>query len=272
VTALVPEPGMLAVLVTLALVLAGAARRHPRRPVRRTVLGLAGLAALGAASAGGLDARAHELLSAHMVQHGLVQLVAAPLLVASAPVRLALGTLPRGARRRLAHALHHPSLRLLSHPLAGLAIFVGVLALVHLPAVYDAALRSPGLHAVEHAGLLWSAIALWAPIVGADPLPHRSGAVMRVGVLIAAMTAMSVLGAILAALPQAAYPAYAAPAAYGLGQDPLQDQALAGGVMWIGGMVVVLPTLLVLAWSALRAEERAQRVRDRLAGASGSGA
>jgi putative membrane protein len=94
--------------------------------------------------------------------------------------------------------------------------------------------------------------------------------VMRVGVLIAAMTAMSVLGAILVALPQAAYPAYAA-STHALGHDPLRDQALAGGVMWIGGMVVVLPALLVLAWSALRAEERAQRVRDRLAGAPGSG-
>jgi putative membrane protein len=268
VTAILPSPPALAVLLALALVLAGAARRHPRWPARRTVLGLAGLAALGAATATGLDERAHELLSAHMVQHALVQLVAAPLLVAAAPVRLALGVLPRAARRRLARALHRRWLRLLSHPLAGLSIFVAVLAAVHVPAVYDAALREPLAHGAEHACLLWAALALWAPVVGADPLPRRSGAMMRVAVLIAAMTAMGALGAVLAALAQPAYPAYVAPT-LALGRDPLEDQVLAGGVMWVGGMVVVLPALLLLAWSALRAEERAQRVRDRLAGAAG---
>jgi cytochrome c oxidase assembly factor CtaG len=256
VNALAPDPAALAALAPLALGLVLAARRHSRWPARRTLLGLGGLAALAVAF--GLEARAGERLSAHMVQHMLLGLVAAPLLVASAPVRLALGTLPAPARRRLARALHHPALRALTHPLAGLAIFVVVLAGVHVPAVYEAALRDPLLHAGEHALLLWSAIALWVPLVGADPLPRRAGAVARVSVLIAAMTAMSALGATLAALPKPAYPAYA-----GLGGNPLRDQALAGGVMWVAGMVVVLPALLALAWSALWAEERAQRARER---------
>ncbi len=261
-SALVPEPVLLALLLAAGLAFAAAARRRARWPRRRTAAAVAGLAALGLAMAPVVDERAGALLSMHMVQHALLALVAAPLLVASAPVRLALGTLPRAPRRRLARLLHGRALRALARPLPGLAIFVVALAVVHLPPVYEAALRAPLVHAATHALLLWSAIALWVPLVGADPIPRQAGAVTRVGVLIAAMAAMGALGAALAALPRLAYPAYAAPT-IALGHDPLADQVLAGGIMWVGGMVVVLPALLALAWRALSAEERAQLARER---------
>jgi cytochrome c oxidase assembly factor CtaG len=255
----------LALLLGVAALLVAAARRHRRWSPARTAAGLGGLAVLGVAFGSGLEERSAQLLSAHMLQHGLVGLVAAPLLVAAAPVRLALGALPRGPGRSLARLLHRPWLRVLAHPLTGLALFVAVLAIVHVPSVYEAALRGSFLHGVEHAALLWSAIALWAPLVGADPLPHHAGVVARVGVLIAAMTAMAALGAILAAAHGIVYPSYAAPTIE-LRHDPLQDQALAGGIMWIGGMVVVLPALLALAWGALAREERRQRAREAVGG------
>lgn len=255
----------LALLLGVAALLVAAARRHRRWPPARTAAGLGGLAVLGLAFGSGLEARSAELLSAHMLQHGLVALVAAPLLVAAAPVRLALGALARAPRRRLARLLHRRWMRVLAHPLTGLAAFVGVLAVVYVPPVYEAALRSPLLHGAEHAALLWSAIALWAPLVGADPLPHRAGAIARVGVLIGAMSAMAALGAVLAAAHDIVYPSYA-PSTIALGHDPLHDQALAGGIMWIGGMVAVLPALLAVAWGALAREERRQRAREAAGG------
>ena len=251
----------LVLLVACAALLVLAAARQRRPPRARTACGLAGLAALGVAFGSGLDERSAQLLSAHMLQHGLIALVAAPLLVAAAPVSLALGALPRRHARSLARLLRRPWVRTLAHPATGLAIFVAVLAVVHVPRVYEAALAHPLVHGGEHAALLWSAIALWAPLAGADPLPHRAGAIARVGVLVGAMTAMGALGALLAAARDVVYPSYVAPAA-ALGRDPLADQALAGGVMWIGGMAVVLPALLALAWSALAREERRQRARE----------
>jgi cytochrome c oxidase assembly factor CtaG len=253
----------LALLLGCAALLVAAARRHRRWPRARTAAGLGGLGVLGLAFGPGLDERATELLSAHMLQHALVALVAAPLLVAAAPVRLALGALPRARARSLARLLRDRRLRPLGHPATGLVVFVAVLAVVHVPAVYEAALRAPGLHGAEHAALLWSAIALWAPIMGADALPHRAGALTRVAVLVGAMTAMAVLGAVLAAARTIVYPSYAVPS-IALGHDPLGDQALAGAIMWIGGMVVVLPALLWLAWAALAREERRQRAREAL--------
>jgi cytochrome c oxidase assembly factor CtaG len=255
----------LALLLASGAVLVGAARRHRRWPRARTAAGLGGLGVLAIAFGPALDERSAQLLSAHMLQHGLIGLVAAPLLVAAAPVRLALGALPREQARSLARVLRRPWLRALAHPAAGLAIFVVTLAVVHVPAVYEGALRTPVLHGAEHAALLWSALALWAPLAGADALPHRAGAVARVAVLVGAMTAMAVLGAVLAAARGVAYPSYVAPG-LALGHDPLADQALAGAIMWIGGMVVVLPALLGLAWAALAREERRQRVREAIGG------
>jgi cytochrome c oxidase assembly factor CtaG len=241
-----------AALLACAALLVVAARRHRRWPRARTAAGLGGLAALALAFAAPLDDRASVLLSAHMLQHALVALVAAPLLVAAAPLRLALGALPRAQARRLARALRGRRLRALAHPATGLAVFVVVLAVVHLPAVYEAALRHPLAHGAEHAALLWAAIGLWA-------LPRRSGVLARVSVLVAAMTAMAALGAVLAAARGVVYPWYATRSA-----DPLADQALAGAIMWIGGMLVVLPALLALAWAALAREERRQRAREAL--------
>ena len=260
-SALMPDPALLALLVPLAAVLLAAARRHRRWPRQRTLAGLLGIATLAGSSCGALDVQAERLLSVHMAQHMVVQFVAAPLLAAAAPLRLALGALDGSGRRGLARMLHRPAVRALGHPLTGLTIFVATLAVVHLPAIYEAALRYPLVHAAEHAALLWSAIALWVPVIAVDPLPHRAGTLARVGTLLAAMGAMGTLGAVLMTLDRLAYPSYAA-TTLAAGRDPLRDQALAGGVMWVTGMLVVVPALVALAWRALSLEERAQRARD----------
>lgn len=233
----------------------GAAAARPW-PAARTASFAGGLVVLGATLATPLAARAEELLSVHMAQHMLVAMVAAPALVIGAPVTVALRALHGPARRRLAGLLHTRALRMASHPACGLVAFSTVQVVVHVPAVYEAALASPALHAVEHAAFLWSAIWLWAPLIAADPLPHRPGAVGRLTVLLAAMGAMAAVGGSLAGSAGVVYATYGGPA------GALGDQALAAAIMWVGGLVVVLPAVLILAWSALMLEERRARARE----------
>lgn len=248
-------------LAAAGLLYAWGVHRAGRWPRRRSVAFAASLAALAVALGPAFEAAGEDRLSLHMVQHLLLSMVAAPLAAWSAPVRLALRAQSPAARQLTARALHAPVLRALAHPLAGLALFLAVAVGAHVPAVYEAALRDPAVHAVEHAAFFWSAVALWAPLIAADPLPRRMGAIGRFGVMLGAMAAMAAGGAWLASSSALVYGAYRVPAAR-LGVDPLADQALAGGVMWIGGMAAMLPLLLTLAWRTLADEERRQRVRD----------
>jgi cytochrome c oxidase assembly factor CtaG len=244
--------------VPLALLYAFGLWRAPaRRRTWATVCWFAGLAVLAAATSPALERAADRELSMHMVQHELLGLVAAPLLAAGAPVRLALAASFRATRLRIARLLHARVVVALTHPAIGAPLFVGVLLAVHLPAVYDLTLRSGAAHAAVHAALLWSAVLLWVGLLGADPLPRRVSATATIAALVVAMGAMAALGATLAAEQHVVYAPYARP-----GIDALADQHVAGGLMSVGGMVVVVPLLLALAWRALVAEERRATVRE----------
>jgi cytochrome c oxidase assembly factor CtaG len=228
-----------------------------RWPWARTALWATGVLALAFALSPPMDAWADVRLSAHMVQHLLLTLVAAPLLVAGAPIRLWLRGLGSGGRRRLARALHSWAARVLARPATGWAAFTAVMVGAHLTGVYDLALRHPAVHAAEHIAFLGSALLFWAPLVGADPLPGRVGSVGRVAWLLAAMPPMGLIGALLLSGP-ARYAAYAGPGA-------AADQRTAAAVMWGIGSLVMAGATVALVFAALLAEERRQRRRDTLA-------
>ncbi len=246
-----------AVLVALAVAYGFGVRRARSWSRARTLSWLLGLTGLGIALGPALDAGADERLVLHMVQHQLIGLVAAPALVAGAPLRLLLSAADRDTRRAVGRALSGRLARTLGRPVVGFVAFVAVLAVVHVPGVYDAALREPALHALEHGALFWSAVLLWTPLIAAGPGRRRVHAVGTVGVLAGAMAAMGVLGAVLAGSSHVIYDFYARSHF-----DALADQHLAGGIMSVGGMVAVLPALLWLAWRALAEEERRQCVRE----------
>jgi cytochrome c oxidase assembly factor CtaG len=153
---------------------------------------------------------------------------------------------PPGARRRRAA----PLAASLSHPLLGWAALPAVMALTHFTGVYDAALRHPALHAGEHAAYLLAALAFWRPVLGADPVRGRPGAVGRVLYLLLAAGPLAVAGV---AMQSSTRPWYAT---YAGRPGALADQHAAGALMWVGGGVVLAAIVMAVAWSAVEREHR----------------
>jgi putative membrane protein len=133
---------------------------------------------------------------------------------------------------------------------AVVAFVVSVVVLVgwHVPIAFDAAVRSDGLHALEHVTLLLTSAAFWWPIL-APSARARLGAGAAIAAVIAASTVMAALGAALTFSPTLWYPVYrASDLAHGI--DPLADQQLAGSIMWIpaGFLYLAIAAWLFVGW------------------------
>jgi putative membrane protein len=202
------------------------------------------------------DAVADRELSVHMVQHLLIVFVAAPLIVAGAPIRLALRTLPREGREALARLLHSRVARALGHPVVAWSIFAVVMLGTHIPAVYDLALRVPAVHAGEHALYLWAALVFWAPLIAIDPVPRRLSSIGAVLYMLTAMIPMTLVGVWLLTADRVVYPHYAAYA------GALANQHAGAVVMWVGGTGAMVAATLIVVWLAMLREERQARARE----------
>jgi len=231
-------------------------RRGSAWPLARAAAFALGVAALLVALSPPLDAAADARLSAHMVQHLLITLVAAPLLVVGAPFALVLRALPRRAARGLMRALRSPAGRLLTHPLVTWSLLPALMLVTHLTGLYEYALRHPLAHATEHGAYLAAALLFWLPVLDDAPLPHRLGPVGQLLYLLLAMPAMAAPGVVLSIEQHVRYPSY------GTGADALADQHAAGAIMWVAGSVVAGAATVLAAWLALEREERRALARE----------
>lgn len=205
------------------------------------------------------------LFSAHMVQHELLMALAAPLLVLGRPLVPFLWALPMRWRRRVGGwtrvSAVHGGWRMVSGPFAAWLLHAAALWLWHLPGPYAAALRSDGVHALQHAGFLGTGLLFWWALLHGRE--GRMGYGASVFYLFATAMHTGALGALLTLAPSPWYAAYAGgTAAWGL--TPLEDQQLAGLVMWIpaGLAYVVAGLALVAAWMR-ESERRTARWQER---------
>ncbi|HEV2918580.1 MAG TPA: cytochrome c oxidase assembly protein [Actinomycetota bacterium] len=233
----------------------------PRRPVDswRARCFTVALVALGLALLSPLDALSNALASAHMVQHLLLLLVAAPLLALSAPSSAILRGSPLAVRRASGRWRRRLGLTLgnlggLRHPAAVWLLQVGVLWFWHAAAPYDAALDNQFLHLLEHASFLVTAVLFWHVVIGVRGAARVSGGL---GVLLVfAMAMQSVFLAVLLTFARTPwYSGYAATTA-SWGLDPLTEQQVAGIILWIpaGGIYLAAALVLLVTW--IRATER----------------
>jgi putative copper resistance protein D len=241
--------------------------RHPGSPVprRRTVAFLGAMLALAFALISGIERYDTTLFSVHMLQHVLLVLVAAPLIALAAPITLILRLSSRTTRRRtILPILHSPVVRALAFPVTAWVVLAGVMWGSHFSGLFDVALEDPLVHDLEHGLYLASALLFWWPAIGVDPAPWRLAHPVRIGYVFLQMTQNTFLAVVILNVTTVLYPHYATLGRpYGI--DPLADQRLAAGVMWIAGDAIFLAAIMALVAGWMRAEASGLARSDRQA-------
>lgn len=227
-------------------------RRVPNRGGSQVAAFYGGLAVLLVALVSPVDAIASTLFSAHMVQHLLLMVVAAPLLAYARPAPALVSGLPPSARRvarRPWPALRHLTTTATTPVTVWIAGAVALWAW-HMPALYELALENDAVHALEHASFLATALLLWNVVVRSGT---RRGEARPVALLLVLASAVqgSALGAVLLFASRPLYGSHVAGAA-AWDTTPLQDQQLAGALMWGPPAVlyVVVTGWLLVRWFA----------------------
>jgi putative membrane protein len=235
-----------------------AARAGTPHPRRAAVAFFAGLTVVALALASPIDAYAEVSFSVHMAQHLLLTLLAPPLLAVGAPITLALRSTRPQTARLLSRLLRSVPAVVLSDPVVGWALFVGVALVIHLTPLFDLALRSSGAHALEHALWLAAALVYWWPIVGRDPSAHPVSYPVRLLSLFLAMPAMSFLALTIYSATGPLYGEYASlPAPWG--PSALADQRAGATMMWLVGNLALVLAMLIVATAWKRDDDARQR-------------
>jgi putative membrane protein len=207
------------------------------------------------------------LFSAHMTQHEILMLVAAPMMVLGSPGVAMLWALPAPARRAVGRALRTRRWRrlwaTLTRPLVAWTIHLVALWVWHVPALFEATLRSEAVHAAQHASFFGSALLFWWALVHGPRTVAGWGTALLATFTTAAHSGL--LGALLTFARTVWYPSYVATAPR-WGLTPLEDQQLGGLVMWIPAGVLYVVAALAFAVAWLRASEASGAARHHAAG------
>jgi putative copper resistance protein D len=246
-------------------------RRGDRWPWYRTVLWVAGLAALLWVTNGPINVYEQYLFSVHMLGHMLLGMAIPVLLVLAAPVTLALRAVrkrddgSRGVREWILLVVHSRVAAVVTHPLVVAVLFAGSLWVFY----YSPLLRWA---AQDHVGHTWMVIHflitgyLFAQtLVGIDPIPNRPPYPLRLVLLLATMALHAFFGLSLVTGETLLLPDWYGAMGRTWGPLPLADQQAGGGIAWSVGEIptVILAIIVALQWS--RSDARDARRRDRAA-------
>ena len=256
------DPGIVIPLAAAAVLYVRGARTSRGISIRQMLLFAAGYVVLALALISPLHAAGEVLFSAHMVQHEVLMLVAAPLLALSRPLIALLWGLPLPVRRMLGHlAKWRPfeaGWRAITSPLVAWLLHAIALWLWHAPVLFQATLTSEWVHALQHSSFLGSALLFWWSLFYV-----RGEAGYGAGVLYVFTTAVhtSILGALLTFAPIIWYPAYSQ-RALAWGVSPVADQQIGGLIMWIPAGLVYLAAGLALFAAWLRESDAEEIIAE----------
>jgi putative copper resistance protein D len=257
-------------LLVTALYAAGArlvTRNHPGQPwpVRFSVFFALGLLVVLVATLGPVGSYDDDFFWAHMTQHILLMMLAAPLLLLGEPVLLVLRVSSRDVRRTVViPILHSRVVRFLTHPAVGWLVFAGVLYGTHFTGFFEYALEHPAVHDyVEHPLYLGAGLLYFYPLLGLGPGASAMQPFAKVVSLFLMMLPETMVGFAIYMAGGVLYPFYDSVDDRPWGPSTaLDDQRLGGAFMWSSAMLFDAIWISVAVWAWMRAEEHKGRRVD----------
>ncbi len=261
-----PWPALM-ILVAGALYVLGVVKLHRRgdrwNPGRTISFLVGGLGTSVVATQSFLAAYDLTLLSVHMVQHMLLSMLAPVFLALGAPITLALRTLPGGPRAVLMRILHSRIVGVFTFPIVAMTIFVINPWILYFSGIYEATLRNPLLHDANHLHFLLVGCLWYWSLLGIDPLPNRASYPMRMIATVATLPFHAFLGVTIMQSTALLAQDWYLDLGRTWGPSPLEDQQIAGAILWGSGDLMSLVIFTVLAVQWWHASEREARVVDR---------
>ncbi|QLJ06255.1 cytochrome c oxidase assembly protein [Streptomyces sp. NEAU-sy36] len=214
------------------------------------------------------------MFSVHMVQHMVISMLSPILILLGAPVTLALRALPTAGRGRtgprelLLMLLHSRYMRIITHPLFTIPMFIASLYVLYFTPLFDFLMGSRTGHIAMMVHFLAVGVVFFWPIIGVDPGPHRPGHLMRMLELFAGMPFHAFFGIALMMASTPMVTTFLHPPA-SLGIDALSDQSSAGGIAWAFSEVPSVLVLIALLFQWYGSEQRQAKRKDRQADRDG---
>ena len=271
-----PDALMIGLLVlAVALYIKGVmvlTKRGDKWPVGRTISFAIGISTVDFATSGGLGLYAHFSFSWHMIAHMTLGMIAPIAIVLSAPITLALRTLPqgrnseeRGVRGTLLSALHSRYSSIIVNPVGALVIFDGSLFLLYFTSLFGTLMNTHAGHLFMNIHFLLAGFLFFHVIIGIDPNPKRPPFLVRIVTLLAAMSIHAFFSVALMSSSTLIDSGYFASLQVPWVGDLLADQNKGGAIGWAMGEIPILIALIATFIMWTRDDAREARRIDRSA-------
>ena len=270
----VPDAAFIGLLIFItALYIRGVvilAKRGDKWPIGRTISFALAVAAADFATSGGIGAYAHFSFSYHMIAHMILGMIVPIGFVLSAPLTLALRTLPigrtpdeRGIRGTLIALLHSKYFQVISNPVVALAIFDGSLFLLYMTPLFGNLMQSHGGHLFMNIHFLLAGALFFHVIVGIDPSPKRVPHIVRIIILFAAMSIHAFFSIALLSATTLLDGGYFQSLERPWATNLLADQNTGGAIGWAMGEIPILIALVATFIQWVREDKKEMRRIDR---------
>lgn len=245
-------------------------RRGDKWPVGRTISFAIGISLLDYATSGGLGLYAHFSFQYHMMAHMVLSMIAPIAIILSAPITLALRTLPigrtkeeRGIRGLLIAFLHSKSTAVWTHPVVALAIFDGSLFALYFTPLFGDLMSGHFGHLIMDLHFIGAGLLFFHVIVGIDPNPRKVHHLVRVVILLAAMSIHAFFSVALMSSNNLIDGGYYQLLDRPWATDLLSDQKVGAAIGWAMGEIPIVVALIATFIQWMRSDAREAKRADK---------